>query len=498
MKCPSDTRSLFNENNIEISNFALRYRYFLEHGLDANGRIQFGLQFQQLNQTPGLAASQEVLEPLRDRQTEQLQHLASSGHFYCATSRMDWRMVVGLGSDHVQETNMTLDHVYGIPYLPGSAFKGIVRSWVIQKCFENDENLATREIENGDPADLKEKKERFFLVFGSQKSAGRVRFLDALPNSGVHFDIDIMNPHFSDYYIKGEFPTDYQKLIQIYFLTLKNTHFRFLMVAKAAKPLQLAKDWFTQAIVDRGFGAKSAVGYGYFRELNDITEDLRYEFAEKLSLEKAYDIYQNYPNRRAFAHINIEDLVNYASKFAVIVTEEICEVNSIGGVNDIPKDLIEVEDDMVIPSKFGKWVWESSKDKLFEEILPPFPNLAYRSQFNRTLENLSVEDRKLLQENLLQIAVDFRRAFNTNLPLDERELLIERLLQVADNLTMGKMFANSSTIDRESLAEKLLEIAANLEAIEDIPESIDVEGGRKIQCGNIENSNLVLRSYTSQ
>ena len=65
------------------------------------------------------------IEPLRDRQTEQVRYLASNGHFYCATSQVDWRMVVGLGGNHVQETNMTLDHIHGIPYLPGSAFKGV-------------------------------------------------------------------------------------------------------------------------------------------------------------------------------------------------------------------------------------------------------------------------------------------------------------------------------------------------------------------------------------
>ncbi len=494
MKCPSDTRSLFNGNNIEISNFALRYLYFLEHGLDANGRIQFGLQFQQPNQAPSLAASQEVLEPLRDRQTEQLQHLASSGHFYCATSRMDWRMVVGLGSDHVQETNMTLDHVYGIPYLPGSAFKGIVRSWVIQKCFKNDENLATREIENGDPADLKEKKQRFFLVFGSQKSAGMVQFLDALPDSGVHFDIDIMNPHFSDYYIKGEFPTDYQRLIQIYFLTLKNTYFRFLMVAKAGEPLQLAKDWFTQAIVDQGFGAKNAVGYGYFRELNDKTEELIYEFAEKLSVEKAYDIYQNYPNRRAFVHINIADLVNYASKFAVIVTEEICEIDSIEGVDNIPKTLIEVDSGLVIPSEFGKWVWEKTQDKLFGIKLNPFPNLIYRSRINLDLRKS--DKCKSLQKKLLQVAIHFLR-MRSDLSAADRNTLWEILVEIASNLENGTVFANLPATDRNSLAQKLVEVAEGLDNQGATPGLIEVGDGWTFKCGGIEDGKLVLREYTS-
>jgi CRISPR-associated protein Cmr6 len=495
--CPSDTQDLVNRNEIEISNFALQYRHFLEWRLDEN-KVKFGLQAQTPNNAPSLGHSQQALKHLRNRQTDQSRYLASNGHFYCAISQIDWRMVVGLGGDHVQETNMTLNHVYGIPYLPGSAFKGIVRSWVIQKDFGNDENLAMRDIEDGDSDDLKQKKKDFFAVFGSPKSSGKVQFFDALPASGVHFDIDIMNPHFSTYYTGATFPTDDQRLIQIYFLTLKDTHFRFLILAKAAAPLQLAKDWFTEAVANRGFGAKSAVGYGYFRELDDKTEELKEEFAEKLSLNQAYDIYQNHPSQWESVRINVEPLVNYAPKFAVIVTEEICEIEKIGGVNEIPESLVEAEVGMVVPSEFGRWAWEKTKDKLFDEVLPTFPNLVYRSAFQRTLGNLQPDQRKLLQEKLLEIAIDARRALNSNLSPADRDLFEEKLLQIAEDLANDAVFVNLSPTDRDSLEEKLFEIAEDLANDEEIPDSIAVEGGRTIVCGGIENGNLVLRRYINQ
>ena len=511
MKCPADTRALFNQNNIEISNFALCYRYFLEWELNQN-KFKFGLQTQTPKNAPNLGQSQQVLKHLRNRQKEQLRHLALSGqwlaprHFYCATSQMDWRMVVGLGGNHVQETNMMLDHVYGIPYLPGSAFKGVVRSWVIQEYF-NDENEAMRDIQNGDPAQLQQKKKDFFAVFGSQKAAGKVQFLDALPASGVDFDIDIMNPHFSDYYRGTTFPTDDQTLIQIYFLALKNTPFQFLIVAKAAGPLQLAKDWFMEAIQNRGFGAKSAVGYGYFDEPNDNTEDLKYELAEKLSLDEAYDIYQNHPGLKKSIYIDIEPLVSYAPKFAVIVTEEICETDKIGGISEILEVLIEAEVGMVIPSEFGKWVWEKTKDKLCEKELPAFPNLVYRSAFRQTLKNLQPEQpkllqRKLLQEKLLEIAIDFRRALNRNLPANDRNELQEQRMEIAEILSQGKAFANLSPDVREFLSGKLWEMADDLESsealvidsIDDIGKgTIDTESGPSIVCNGIENGQLSLQ-----
>ena len=63
--CPSDTRDLVKQT--EISNFALRYRYFLEWWSD-EGKMTFGLQARQPNEIPSLSNSQ--IEPLRNRQTK--------------------------------------------------------------------------------------------------------------------------------------------------------------------------------------------------------------------------------------------------------------------------------------------------------------------------------------------------------------------------------------------------------------------------------------------
>ncbi|WP_039766113.1 type III-B CRISPR module RAMP protein Cmr6 [Caldicellulosiruptor sp. F32] len=38
------------------------------------------------------------------------------------------RLVVGLGTEHVFETSLTLDYIWGIPYLPSSAVKGVCRA----------------------------------------------------------------------------------------------------------------------------------------------------------------------------------------------------------------------------------------------------------------------------------------------------------------------------------------------------------------------------------
>ena len=191
-------------------------------------------------------------------------------------------------------------------------------------------------------------------------------------------------------------------------------------------------------------------------------------------------------------------------KFSVIITEDICEIEKIGGIDDIPELLIQADTGIVIPSKFGKWVYEKTKSKLFERELPVFPNLIYRSEFNRNRRGLLQDQSdqfKLLQEKLLQIAIDTRRIINDNLPQTDRDSLADRLMDIAEKLADGEVFTNLSSDERDVLAQKLLEIADKLLAVvveETIPETIPVEGGRTIICGGLENGNLILRRYTNQ
>ena len=56
--------------------------------------------------------------------------------------KLQWRLIVGLGASHPQETSMTLHHIFGIPYIPGSALKGASRHYMIWKFVdENEEEL---------------------------------------------------------------------------------------------------------------------------------------------------------------------------------------------------------------------------------------------------------------------------------------------------------------------------------------------------------------------
>ncbi len=189
----------------------------------------------------------------------------------CAECRLlkfspDWRLIVGLGNESVYETSITLHHIYGIPYIPASAIKGMTRNYVINEKFHGDEKEAMQ-------------NEEFCQVFGSDDNSydskareGQVIFFDAFPIKLDNDSIqpDVMNVHYPDYYggSGNQPPTDTQNPNPIFFLTVQNTTFRFIIGVKKSQEGLLGKteEWLKNALEQRGIGAKTAVGYGYMKK----------------------------------------------------------------------------------------------------------------------------------------------------------------------------------------------------------------------------------------
>lgn len=238
------------------------------------------------------------------------------------------KMVVGLGSTHIYETGIILDFLTGIPYIPGSALKGITRNAYVLWWAENlqDENIdlecldslidsfeygkwekeGSQYIER--MSSVKRDKTRIKLqnetvekinldivrnkqsskvmeaqlIFGTQKKSGGVIFFDAYPEGDVKIEADIMNPHYFQYYEDktGKTPpTDYQSPIPIPFLVVKNTSFTFTIAVnysleattkmsedEKVKLLDNVEKFLKLGLTEyTGIGAKTALGYGYFK-----------------------------------------------------------------------------------------------------------------------------------------------------------------------------------------------------------------------------------------
>jgi len=167
-------------------------------------------------------------------------------HFTAMTA---WRMVVGLGGETVLETDLTLHHLYGIPFIPGSALKGLTRAYV------------TREVEGYKSKKIEDDNSDIQRIFGTQKDAGSVIFFDAMPvNDKINFDLDIMNAHYPKYYGEKQPPANNQDPNPVTFL--------FALAPRRPKDTEdvvLAMGWLQNALKDYGVGGKTSAGYGYFR-----------------------------------------------------------------------------------------------------------------------------------------------------------------------------------------------------------------------------------------
>lgn len=182
------------------------------------------------------------------------------------TMQLQARLVTGLGSGGPLEIGFRFDRL-GFPILPGSGVKGVARAYA-------------ELVEGRDESDSD-----FLAVFGrapkegeSQEAAqaGQLVFFDAIPVDGLRLEMDVMTPHYPDYYQGKTPPTPWQNPTPITFLTVApGTVFAFAVGLRlgATDPDRrlrtLATRWLCAGLADLGFGAKTTSGYGRFANASE-------------------------------------------------------------------------------------------------------------------------------------------------------------------------------------------------------------------------------------
>jgi CRISPR-associated protein Cmr6 len=182
-------------------------------------------------------------------------------------AQLKTRLITGLGQTHPTETGMVFDHNIGVPYIPASSIKGLVRF-----AHRLEKGNGLDETKDSDPETL------IPAIFGGNSMEakgtmtyrGKVIFLDAYPETTPNLELDILNPHYQPYYSdeKGKTPPgDWHEPNPIKFLTVAAKTifiFRALVPAERQDLQEAVKKAYTTALTDEGVGAKTAVGYGRF------------------------------------------------------------------------------------------------------------------------------------------------------------------------------------------------------------------------------------------
>ena len=210
-----------------------------------------------------------------------------------------YRLVIGAGYPSFIENGFMFHHVYGIPYIPGETLKGLARTVFILSVAEAvKEKTKLSEIEKElseeaegisqqipkkinlilDNYTIENPVDTFRKIFGSKKRRGQVIFFDAYPvdfNPSEHFEADIMNSHYGDYYQSGKAPADWLSPNPIHFLALKEgIDFEFSLGLAPLEPteddeekllLTTARRLLKVGLENFGVGNKKRKGYGWFK-----------------------------------------------------------------------------------------------------------------------------------------------------------------------------------------------------------------------------------------
>jgi len=187
---------------------------------------------------------------------------------------LNWRLAINLGAASVYETSLLFHRNYSIPYIPGSAVKGVTRHWAILKFAEKSKKnpkMIDNALSQGKDLEISVENISFadlIRIFGTQGKKGEVIFFDALPIIEQKNDfivLDVMNVHYKPYYEKGETPSDWHNPTPIFFLAVEmGTKFRFALASMSENLVKKAKELLKEALRNIGIGAKTSAGYGYF------------------------------------------------------------------------------------------------------------------------------------------------------------------------------------------------------------------------------------------
>ncbi|KIQ53957.1 type III-B CRISPR module RAMP protein Cmr6 [Meiothermus taiwanensis] len=208
-------------------------------------------------------------------------------------------LAIGLGNASPIENGLAIHHTYGVPYLPGSALKGLaLRAFFEFHGLGADQRKALMEGKSTRPgAEVPEEiKEQKRVLFGDITSAAHLVYWDGWldPSSTEPFQKDVITVHHQGYYGSGEvWPTDFDDPNPVGFLSVKpGTKFCLAL----SSPSSHAEGWVFAAaeilkwgLEHLGLGGKTNAGYGYF--------EVKLPPRPKSEADLGEELYQSYKAR---------------------------------------------------------------------------------------------------------------------------------------------------------------------------------------------------------
>ncbi|MBB6063457.1 CRISPR-associated protein Cmr6 [Thermosipho japonicus] len=183
---------------------------------------------------------------LNDVFSKVLKQLETSGyHIYEKSFELSSPLLIGSGIPSAYEVGIYLNRNYGLPVIPGQSIKGAFKAFL-------------DEIEESD-----------LIFFGNNENSSEIFFFDAVPEK-YELGIDILNPHFKEYYLSEKVPNDVYQPVPISFISVFEGRyvFRYVIISEKIdedKNKRISK-YFEDFLSLYGIGAKTSMGYGRFKK----------------------------------------------------------------------------------------------------------------------------------------------------------------------------------------------------------------------------------------
>jgi len=236
------------------------------------------------------------LSTLRARHTRRFLGLFRSAYgdrAAIAIGQLEGRLAINLADSLIQNAGICLDRLFGLPFIPGSAVKGVCRHAAFEELksasterqqllfdlFRAVFGTADTDFTNGSLGSF-----RALFSGRTENQKGAIAFLPAYPVNEARVVVDLTNVHYPDYYMSGR-TEDLSKerpqpnpfpAVEV------GAQFAFCLVLNGVNNdpslLAAATRWLETALTVRGVGAKTASGYGWFSLRPDVIDQLLTEY----------------------------------------------------------------------------------------------------------------------------------------------------------------------------------------------------------------------------
>jgi CRISPR-associated protein Cmr6 len=222
-------------------------------------------------------------------------------HCTVTIGQLEGRLAINLADSLIQNAGISLDRLSGVPFIPGSAVKGVCRhvalSSVKAASESEQEDLFRqfRKVFGTSESEFKERGQLYefksLLKGAPEDIKGSVSFLPAYPINEARIVVDLTNVHYPQYYGNGSTKdlAEESPRPNPFPAVEMGAQFAFCLVLNDIQGdiqlLDCTRTWLEQALTVHGIGAKTAAGYGWFSLQPQVLQEI--EAAEQRKREAA-------------------------------------------------------------------------------------------------------------------------------------------------------------------------------------------------------------------